>query len=65
MAPQRKGFGSTLVERLLAAELKDTVTIAYEKRGVVCIIEADMSKMSDEASSCMGKCDINDVDTYP
>jgi two-component sensor histidine kinase len=38
--PARKGFGSRLIERGLAAELGGTVEIAYEKDGVVCTIDA-------------------------
>ena len=38
--PTRKGFGSRLVERLLAAELNGTSAIIYDAAGVVCEIEA-------------------------
>lgn len=38
--PTRKGFGSRLVERLLAAELNGTSAIVYDAAGVVCEIEA-------------------------
>ncbi|TWB07963.1 PAS domain S-box-containing protein [Rhizobium sp. ERR 1071] len=38
--PTRKGFGSRLVERLLAAELKGRSTISYDPTGVRCEIEA-------------------------
>lgn len=48
--PERRGFGSTLVERLLAAELKGEAKIDYEKTGVVCRIEADILGMSDETA---------------
>jgi two-component sensor histidine kinase len=38
--PTRRGFGSRLVERLLAAELNGKSTISYDPGGVVCEIEA-------------------------
>ncbi|MNR80742.1 Blue-light-activated histidine kinase [compost metagenome] len=41
-APTRTGFGSRLVERLLAAELNGTSTIIYDSAGVICEIEALM-----------------------
>ncbi len=39
-SPTKKGFGSRLVERLLAAELNGTSKIMYDAAGVVCEIEA-------------------------
>ena len=45
--PERKGFGSTLIERLLSAELRGQAKVSYEKSGVICIVEADMSKICD------------------
>ncbi|MEF2549840.1 chemotaxis protein CheB [Aurantimonas sp. A2-1-M11] len=41
-SPTRKGFGSRLVQRVLAAELGGTVSVAYETSGVVCTIDAPM-----------------------
>ncbi|AYD04704.1 PAS domain S-box protein [Neorhizobium sp. NCHU2750] len=38
--PTKKGFGSRLVERLLAAELNGASTIIYDPAGVICEIEA-------------------------
>ncbi|MCM2476254.1 PAS domain S-box protein [Rhizobium sp. CG5] len=38
--PTKKGFGSRLVERLLAAELNGRSTISYDPAGVVCEIDA-------------------------
>lgn len=38
--PTKKGFGSRLVERLLAAELNGASTIIYDSAGVICEIEA-------------------------
>ena len=48
--PQRKGFGSTLIERLLSAELRGQAEVFYEKSGVICVVEADMSQISDAAA---------------
>ncbi|WP_165937748.1 PAS domain-containing protein [Methylobacterium segetis] len=39
-APLRRGFGSRLLQRGLAAELHGTVDLAFEPDGVVCRIEA-------------------------
>jgi two-component sensor histidine kinase len=38
--PKRRGFGSRLVERLLAAELRGRSMITYDPAGVICEIEA-------------------------
>ncbi|RDJ05844.1 PAS domain S-box protein [Rhizobium grahamii] len=38
--PARKGFGSRLIENLLAAELKGDVTITYDPAGVICEVNA-------------------------
>ncbi|MCJ8057051.1 PAS domain S-box protein [Shinella curvata] len=43
--PTRKGFGTLLVERLLAAELRGSAHLSYEETGVTCIIKADMSQI--------------------
>lgn len=40
--PTRKGFGSRVLQRVLAAELGGTVGVAYEPSGVVCTIDAPM-----------------------
>jgi two-component sensor histidine kinase len=39
-APTRRGFGSRMIEQLLAAELSGEVAIRYESQGVQCVIEA-------------------------
>jgi two-component sensor histidine kinase/integral membrane sensor domain MASE1 len=39
-APTHRGFGSRLLERGLAAELRGTVTVDYRPDGLVCVIEA-------------------------
>ena len=41
-APARKGFGSRLIERGIAAELRGSVQLAFEPGGVVCTIEAPL-----------------------
>lgn len=38
--PTRKGFGSKLIESLLAAELNGQVNISYEPSGVICEVHA-------------------------
>lgn len=48
--PERKGFGSTLIERLLSAELRGQAKISYEENGVVCVIDADLSKISENSA---------------
>ncbi|MGX9390493.1 PAS domain S-box protein [Nitrobacteraceae bacterium UC4446_H13] len=41
--PSRRGFGSQLIERVLALELKGEVRIAYDPTGIVCEIDAPLS----------------------
>lgn len=38
--PQKRGFGSRMIERGLAAELGGEVTISFEPEGVVCRVDA-------------------------
>lgn len=40
--PDRRGFGTRMIERALAAELGGTVTIDFAPGGVVCTVEAPM-----------------------
>jgi len=40
--PQRKGFGSTLIERLLKSDAGGEARIEFRPDGVVCIIEAPL-----------------------
>jgi PAS domain S-box-containing protein len=51
LIPDRKGFGSTLVERLLAAELKGDARLSYDRSGVMCVVAADMRQLSEEAEA--------------
>ena len=41
--PQRTGFGSRLIERMLAAQLSGQVKMKYEPTGLVCTIDAPLS----------------------
>jgi PAS domain S-box-containing protein len=43
-APNRRGFGSRLIEDVLAAELQGTVEILYEPQGLLCKVSAPMDK---------------------
>jgi two-component sensor histidine kinase len=38
-APTRKGFGSTLIERLAGSELNGKAKVAFDPGGVICMIE--------------------------
>ncbi len=42
VVPTRRGFGSRMIERGLAAELGGTVSIAFAPEGVVCTVEAPL-----------------------
>ena len=46
-APERKGFGSRMIERALAMQLSGTVTIDYQPLGVVCTIAAPLEAIHD------------------
>lgn len=41
-SPERRGFGSRMIERALASELGGTAEIDYRPRGLVCTVEAPM-----------------------
>lgn len=41
--PQHKGFGSQLIERLLAAEFSGEVVLAFEAAGIVCAVDAPLA----------------------
>lgn len=49
--PTRRGFGSRLIERGLAAELRGQVKIEYRPEGVVCVIEAPLDSLRDEEAT--------------
>lgn len=40
--PIRKGFGSRMIQRVLAAELGGEVRVAYDPSGVICLIDAPL-----------------------
>lgn len=42
VSPTRRGFGSQLIERLLAAELNGNSRISYDPVGVICEIDAQL-----------------------
>jgi two-component sensor histidine kinase len=43
--PDRKGFGSTLIERSIAYELKGTTELSFDASGVICRIEIALSSV--------------------
>jgi two-component sensor histidine kinase len=42
--PQRRGFGTRLIERSLASDLQGDVTVDFAPTGVVCTIDAPMEE---------------------
>ncbi len=48
--PLRRGFGSRLIERMLAGELNSEARLTFDPSGVVCIIDAPILE-GDEAAS--------------
>ena len=55
--PERKGFGSRLIEQALALELGGEVRIDYEAAGVVCVIDAPLplAPVEPEIHDALGK----------
>ena len=49
--PNRKGFGSRLIERSLAAELGGEVQLTYEPAGVVCTIRTPLGENNSSSLS--------------
>lgn len=45
VAPRRRGFGSRMIERALAAELQGKVVLDFRPEGVVCTIEAALEPL--------------------
>lgn len=43
-APQRRGFGTRMVERSLAQDLAGVVTVAFESAGLVCTLDAPLNE---------------------
>jgi PAS domain S-box-containing protein len=56
VAPTARGFGSRLIERALAAELGGPVVMEFSREGLVCTIEAPLSRLqgADKVSDQMG-----------
>jgi PAS domain S-box-containing protein len=52
VAPKSRGFGSLLLERTLAKDLDGKVTLAFDRAGVVCIIEMPVADPGGHA--CLG-----------
>lgn len=48
--PSKRGFGSQLIERVLAFELKGEVRITYDPTGIICEIDAPLSAEWEEAA---------------
>jgi PAS domain S-box-containing protein len=46
--PEHRGFGSRMIERGLAAELRGEVRIDWQPQGVVCTIDAPIDAIHDE-----------------
>jgi two-component sensor histidine kinase len=42
--PERRGFGSRMIERALAAELQGTVRLDFDPEGLVCEIDAPLPR---------------------
>jgi two-component sensor histidine kinase len=41
-SPERRGFGTRLIERSLAQDLDGQVTIAFRPGGVICTVDASL-----------------------
>jgi two-component sensor histidine kinase len=46
-APTRKGFGSIMIERVLAEQIGGSVDISYHTGGIVCTIDAPLQSVRD------------------
>ena len=47
--PERRGFGSRLIERGIAIQLEGEAHIAYDPDGIVCTIEAPLAAIAAKA----------------
>jgi two-component sensor histidine kinase len=45
--PKRRGFGTRMIERGLAAELAGTVTIDFRPQGVICTVDAPLPESAE------------------
>ena len=50
MPPQRKGFGSRLIEKALAMELGGEVRVDYEVSGAICTIVAPLPENKEKVN---------------
>ncbi|MGZ3275846.1 MAG: sensor histidine kinase [Caulobacteraceae bacterium] len=48
--PSRRGFGSRLIERGLAAEMGGVVQMRFEPEGLVCVIDAPLTVYAEEVA---------------
>jgi two-component sensor histidine kinase len=46
--PSRTGFGSRMIERMLASEINGEIELLYPSTGVTCMIEARLASITDE-----------------
>jgi two-component sensor histidine kinase len=53
--PERRGFGSRLIERSLAAELDGTVDLAFEPTGVRCAIDVPLETADEDSQAWSSK----------
>ena len=51
MPPSRRGFGTRLVERILAQDLGGMVKLAFDPEGVTCTIDAPLTEVTASAES--------------
>jgi two-component sensor histidine kinase len=47
LLPKKRGFGSRLIERGLAAEMGGEVKLFFEPEGIACVIDAPLSVYTD------------------
>jgi two-component system CheB/CheR fusion protein len=47
--PQRRGFGTRMIEGALAAQLSGKVVIDFQPAGIVCTIDAPLEAVRDHA----------------
>jgi PAS domain S-box-containing protein len=47
LPPSGSGFGSRMIERMLAAQLAGRVTLTYEPSGLICVIDAPLEAIRD------------------
>ena len=48
--PERRGFGSRMIERGLAAELGGTVELQFRPEGLCCLVDAPLPRFSEEGA---------------